>query len=113
MSSIRAAMLATLSVATTSMFASQALAHCFVGGRFLPATLATDDPCVADELSLPTASVFNTGDQPSASQVDISSELSKRITPTIGLSIASTWSQISPPGMPSVSGFQNLETTIK
>jgi hypothetical protein len=29
-------------------------AHCFVGPRFLPATLATDDPCVADQISLPT-----------------------------------------------------------
>jgi hypothetical protein len=29
---------------------SNAFAHCFVGARFLPATLAIDDPCVADEL---------------------------------------------------------------
>ena len=27
---------------------SYASAHCFVGARFFPATLATDDPCVAD-----------------------------------------------------------------
>ena len=33
---------------------SNASAHCFVGGRFFPAMLATDDPCVADEMSLPT-----------------------------------------------------------
>jgi hypothetical protein len=32
---------------------SDALAHCFVGARFFPATLAIDDPCVADEMSLP------------------------------------------------------------
>jgi hypothetical protein len=36
--------------------ASNAEAHCFVGQRFLPATLATDDPCVADEMSIPTVS---------------------------------------------------------
>ena len=113
MSSIHAAILAALSVIAVSAFSSSAFAHCFVGARFLPATLATDDPCVADELSLPTVSVFDTGDEPSASEVDISAELSKRITPTIGLSIGSTWSQISPPGVPSVNGFQNLETTIK
>jgi hypothetical protein len=113
MSSNRAAMLAAVSVIATSMFAPPALAHCFVGARFLPATLATDDPCVADELSLPTVSVFTTGDQPSASEVDISSEFSKRITETIGVSIGSTWSQISPPFMSSVNGFQNLNTTIK
>jgi hypothetical protein len=111
--SIRAAMLAALSVIATSMFASQAIAHCFVGSRFLPATLATDDPCVADELSLPTVSVFNTPDQPPSSQVNIAGEFSKRITETIGLSIGSAWTQISPPGMASVQGFQNLETTLK
>lgn len=111
--SIRAAMLAALSVIATSMFASQALAHCFVGGRFLPATLATDDPCVADELSLPTVSVFNTPDEPPSGQLNISGEFSKRITETVGLSIGSTWTQIRPPGMASVQGFQNLETTLK
>jgi hypothetical protein len=31
-----------------------AFAHGFAGNRFFPATLATDDPFVANELSLPT-----------------------------------------------------------
>lgn len=54
MFSVRAAMLAALVAVATSTLASQAFAHCFVGARFFPATLATDDPCVADELALPT-----------------------------------------------------------
>jgi len=37
--------------------AGSARAHGVVGQRFFPATLAIDDPFVADELSLPTASV--------------------------------------------------------
>lgn len=113
MLSSRAAMRAASIVITLSVLSSPAFAHCFVGGRFLPATLAIDDPCVADELSLPTVSVFNTSDTPPSSQVNISGEFSKRLTETIGLSIGSTWSQITPPGMASVRGFQNLETTIK
>ena len=40
-----------LSFALASLVAlastSDAFAHCFVGARFFPATLATDDPCVA------------------------------------------------------------------
>ena len=32
----------------TLLSVSYASAHCFVGARFFPATLATDDPCVAD-----------------------------------------------------------------
>ena len=45
---------------------SDAFAHCFVGARFFPATLATDDPCVADEMSLPTVSWSRTADVPPA-----------------------------------------------
>ncbi len=33
---------------------SAALAHGFAGDRFFPATILTDDPFVADEMSLPT-----------------------------------------------------------
>ncbi len=33
-------------------------AHGFAGQRFFPATIATEDPFVADELSLPTVSTF-------------------------------------------------------
>ena len=69
---------------------SGAFAHCFVGPRFFPATLVIDDPCVADELSLPTVSWSKTGDVPPASEWDISGELSKRITEDFGISIGET-----------------------
>jgi hypothetical protein len=92
---------------------SAAFAHCFVGARFFPATLAIDDPCVADELSLPTVDWFKTGDFPSADEWDVSAEISKRITEDLGLSIGDTWSQISPPGGPKMAGFGDLETTLQ
>jgi hypothetical protein len=92
---------------------SPALAHCFVGARFLPATLATEDPCVADELSLPTVGWSPTGDEPPASQLQISGELSKRITEDFGVSFGETWTQLRQPGSPTVSGFGNLETTFQ
>ena len=63
---------------------SHASAHCFVGARFLPATLVTDDPCVADEMSLPTVAWFKTGDTPPASEVDIEVDISKRIIEDFG-----------------------------
>ena len=93
--------------------ASDALAHCFVGGRFFPATLATDDPCVADEMSLPTIAVFNTGDNPSAQEVDIAGDFSKRITENFGITIGETWTHLHPPGGPNASGFQNLDTAFQ
>jgi hypothetical protein len=92
---------------------SDAFAHCFVGPRFLPATLVTDDPCVADELSLPTVAWSKTGDVPPATQWDISGELSKRITEDFGVSIGEDWSRIRQPGSPTLMGFGDLETTFQ
>jgi hypothetical protein len=92
---------------------SGASAHCVVGARFFPATLNVDDPCVADELSLPTVASFKNGDVPSARQLDVSGEFSKRITDTLGFSVASTWTRLRPPDGPNASGFQNVETTLK
>ena len=102
-----------LSLLAPILLASAAQAHCFVGARFLPATLNVDDPCVADELSLPTISRFKTGDDPSARETDISAEFSKRITDTFGVSIGSTWTHLHVPGGPNASGFQNLDTSFK
>jgi len=110
---MRQAAPAALALALLSGFSSGAFAHCFVGARFLPATLNVDDPCVADELSLPTISRFRNGDDPSARQTDVSGEFSKRITDTFGVSIGSSWTNLHPPGGPNVSGFQNLETSFK
>jgi hypothetical protein len=109
------AMTSVLALAAFTAFLpiSNALAHCFVGGRFMPATLTVDDPCVADELSLPTISRFKNGDDPTARELDISGEYSKRITDTLGVSVGSTWTHLQTPGGPNASGFQNLETTLK
>ena len=92
---------------------SNAFAHCFVGARFFPATLATDDPCVADEMSLPTVSWSKTGDVPPAGELDVSGELSKRVTEDFGISIGNTWMQIRQPGSPTLAGFSDLETTLQ
>ena len=104
---------AAIAVSLVAISQSSASAHCFVGGRFFPATLGIDDPCVADELSLPTVSWFKTGDDPPALQTDVSVEYSKRITDTFGISVGSTWTHLRPSGLPSQSGFQNVEVTAK
>ena len=104
---------AALAAVIVMVSVGEASAHCFVGGRFLPATLIVDDPCVADELSLPTVAAFKNGDFPSARELDISGEYSKRITDNFGISVAETWTHLAPPGGPNASGFQNLETTFK
>ncbi len=90
-----------------------ALAHCFVGARFFPATLTIDDPCVADEMSLPTVAWFKTGTVPAGSEWDISAEFDKRITEDLGFGISDVWSQIRTPGGPTMAGFADLETTLQ
>ncbi|MEA2840797.1 MAG: hypothetical protein QOF41_2127 [Methylobacteriaceae bacterium] len=100
-------------IALAGFDASPAAAHCFVGSRFFPATLSVDDPCVADELSMPTISSFKTGDLPANRELDISGEVSKRITEDFGVSIGRTYTRLWVPGGPNASGWQNLETTFK
>jgi hypothetical protein len=93
-----------------------AYAHEIVGNRFFPAQIVADDPGVNDELSVPTASLFKNGDDPSAKQLDLSFEYSKRITDAFALIVQPTWTHLYAPGGPlgtSASGFQNLETTAK
>ena len=100
-------------VAGLSAYAQPAAAHAVVGNRFFPATLVTDDPGVADELSLPTVSSFKTGDDPAARELDVSGEYSKRLTSRLGVSFGETWTQLKAPDAGKSQGFQNLETTVK
>jgi hypothetical protein len=93
-----------------------ALAHGVVGKRFFPATIATDDPFVSDELSLPTVSSIRTdasGDAPSSRETSISGEFSKRITPNFGISLGLEHQRSSPDGQPRVQGFGNLDVGFK
>jgi hypothetical protein len=93
-----------------------AVAHEIVGNRFFPATLGIDDPGVNDELSIPTVSSSNTGDDPSFRQRDFSAEYSKRITDAFAISVGTTYSRLGAPGRPNglgADGFQNLDTTFK
>jgi hypothetical protein len=94
------------------MTAPSAAAHGIVGDRFFPATITTDDPAVADELSLPTVDGFKTGDEPPNTEVDISGEWSKRITSNFGVSFDGAWTDLKTPDG-TVTGFQNLGTTFK
>jgi hypothetical protein len=92
---------------------SPASAHCIVGNRFFPATITADDPCVNDELALPTIAGFKNGDEPSAQELDISGEYDKTITENFGVSIGEDWVHLHEPGDGSHAGFDNLATGFK
>src|SRR5215813_5250123 len=79
--------------------ASIASAHGMAGKRFFPATLAIDDPFVADELSLPTVSFMpfpSLGDSPAFRQTNVSAEISKRLSPNLGFSLAGDLAIVDP-----------------
>jgi hypothetical protein len=88
-------------------------AHCEVGERTFASTITFDDPCVGDELSLPTVQSFKNGDVPSAQEVDISGEYEKTITQNFGISVEEEWVHLDVPGEGNHSGFDNFATSFK
>jgi hypothetical protein len=90
-----------------------ACAHGFAGSRFFPATLITDDPFVADELSLPTVSSIVTPDEGGTRDTEIAVEIAKRITPNFGIELGETVINLKPPNESSQTGFGNLELAAK
>jgi hypothetical protein len=91
-------------------------AHGFAGKRFFPATLATEDPFVADELSLPT--IFHqkspaSGDEPASRETSFSVDMSKRITENLGIGIGTTFKVVWPQDGNTQRGFDNLEASVK
>jgi hypothetical protein len=98
-----------LAAALTITQIDDALAHGFAGERFFPATILTDDPFVADEISLPQVSLNPPGPDGSQ-QTDIQIDLAKRITPNFGFTIGDQWTRLRSPGVPSVGGLGPLRT---
>ncbi|HKW80395.1 MAG TPA: hypothetical protein VJQ49_05260 [Casimicrobiaceae bacterium] len=93
-----------------------ALAHGIAGKRFFPATLATDDPFVADELSLPTIASRRTpgaGEEPAARESEFAIDVSKRVTDNLGIGLGASYKVIQPDGGSSQRGFDNLAANIK
>ena len=93
-----------------------AWAHGLVGERFLPATLAIDDPFVADELSLPTISFMRfpaSAEGPAFRQTDISGEFSKRLSPDLGFSLGGNLTVLDPDHGKTETGFDNMEVSLK
>lgn len=87
----------------------KALAHGFAGARFFPATILTDDPFVADEMSLPT--LTRNPDAPDGTQdYNIEWDISKRITPDWDITFQQSWDYQQKPGLPAVTGLEAITT---
>ena len=88
---------------------SRAYGHGFAGARFFPATLSTDDPFVSDELSLPTVSTIRTPENGGTREIDVSVDISKRITPEFAIEIGDAFTALNPHEGRAANGFGNLE----
>jgi len=87
----------------------EAAAHGFAGDRFFPATIQTDDPFVADEMSLPTLT-RNPTDSTGMQSYSVETDIAKRITTTFGLTAQYEWNYFQPKGAPPTHGFGTLTT---
>jgi hypothetical protein len=97
---------------TAALLPATADSHGFAGDRFFPATLLTDDPFVADEMSLPTFTRPPIGPD-HAQEYDLDFDLSKRITPDLGMTIGQGWRYLQPKGSPAATGLTGLNTGLQ
>jgi hypothetical protein len=114
--SMKVAGIASVAVLALYSLTTKLRAHGFVGDRFFPPTIQTDDPFAVDELSLPVVSVFNNpagGGSPKTREIDISSEFDKEIFPNFALGITATYIVLQPQGESNQSGFDNLSLSAK
>jgi len=97
--------------AAALLWAAMTGAHGFVGDRFFPPTIATDDPFATDELSLPAVSINENpaaGGSPQTQVIDTGFEFDKEIFPRFAVGIADDFISQKPSGQPTVAGWDNL-----
>ncbi|MBY6240903.1 hypothetical protein [Methylosinus sp. Sm6] len=87
-------LLAALATLAAVAAAPRASAHCMIGPRHIPMTLAIDTPCVTDDF-MPMAMGTKNGDY--TREFDVPMQWSKRITEDLGVTLAGTWTRMRMP----------------
>jgi len=101
-----------IALAALTLHAATATAHGFAGDRFFPATVLTDDPFVADEMSLPTL-IQNPNAVDGSKESDVKIDLAKRLTPDFGVTFAEQWKYATIPGTKATKGLGGLTTGLQ
>jgi hypothetical protein len=89
-----------------------ALAHGFAGDRFFPATISTDDPFAASELSLPTISYSRQPGSPPVKTIDFSSDLSLLVLPNVAVTLGEGYQWQKADGQTVQTGFNNFTANV-
>ena len=87
-------------------------AHGFAGDRFFPATLTTDDPFAASEMSLPTFSEIRQAGQPPVKAFDASTDISLLVLPRTALTIGDGYSIQKVANQSAQTGFDNAALNV-
>jgi hypothetical protein len=104
---------ALTAAALAALAAIDAHAHGFAGDRFFPATILTDDPFVADEMSLPTVT-FNPPGADGTHETDVEFDITKRLTHDLGITFSDQWETIRQPGgLPTLHGTSGITTGVQ
>ena len=94
--------------------ASRAHAHGFVGDRFFPATVTTDDPFAVDEFSLNVTNQKFRGDgEHDPVETDGGFEFVKEILPRFAVGVEDTYIYSKAHGEESVRGFDSVGLSLK
>ena len=105
-----AAFAAPLSVSAASF------GHGFVGDRFFPPTITSDDPFAVDELALPTLTWFSTPSSPGTPEsrtFDAGFEFDKEIFPHFAIGVSDDWLSQNGHRSSSAYGWDNVELSAK
>ncbi len=87
-------------------------AHGFAGARFFPATLSTDDPFAASEMSLPTFIAIRQPGDPPVKTYDISTDISLLLFPNTALTIGDGYLIQKAAHNAAMTGFDNASANI-
>jgi hypothetical protein len=107
---------AGLAVCAALAQADYASGHGFVGDRFFPPTLSTDDPFAVDELALPEFSFFRDrggGGEPETQDVTVGFEFDKEIFPGFAMGVSDNYLSERPSGGPTSTGWDQISVSAK
>src|SRR5208337_1565814 len=111
-SAFRGAVLFSVSIITFVAIPLSAFSHGFAGDRFFPATLTTDDPFAASEMSLDTFSEIRQPGPPAFKDFDNGMDVSVLILPFTALTFSDGYSVQKTANQHARTGFDTAELNL-